>query len=717
MLRFDDFLLDNKQAKLLRQGKELAIDPKAFELLETFTNQPNVIISREYLLEHLWSGSLVTDNAINKLIANLRKVLEDDPKNPRYIQTISKRGYRFICEVTAHEELDSISKPTAYDKNKYKEHLNTAIIAIVTMIILVIGIFGVQTKSQSDDLNANQYTLELTRAQGAEESARIHPDKLHLYYLKQNTQNAVFQLWIKNIDTSKRQQVNIGDASISQIVAVVAEPNDETTSLLYLDKTSNQCAVYRALLTQEQGLEQASVINLGVNWSETTKLFNCSDKRIKDIDYHPSEKAIYYAAQPQNFWPNHIYKFDLETKTNSLITQDEPIGWGHHSIDISPDGSKLLIMSTNSDYKTQLHVLNLLNKKIVKGMKFDYVVKEAIWYHDSEQILYYAPPPANQIIRSDIAGINATSFTNVSENLSSQMTLFPDGKNIIFSTKKTNLSNRWLVAPEGAADIDNSIVHDTNPTLFHNSQRYLFVSKRSGQKQLYLGHYETNQAEIVTNFYSPVGLNYIAISSDDNTVLLNVGNDIYRIPSSDLNENKPLKSLKQEDLIFTSEYPIIWLDWLTKQDAAITIVKNGIPKLKVVNVLDKSVRQLDGPWSYGMSDSMDPEYIYLVEQQSNALYKTTSLSKSTDKDNNQQALINTQITLPNSFYHVKVDSNMLYYVNNESNREFLNAIPINNSGKSSKYLLNGFDSYDIKNASIMLSDIDSFEGDVHRTKH
>jgi DNA-binding winged helix-turn-helix (wHTH) protein len=713
MLRFDDFLLDNKQAKLLRQGQEIAIDPKAFELLEIFTYQPNVIISRDYLLEHLWSGSLVTDNAINKLIANVRKVLEDDPKNPRYIQTIPKRGYRFICEVTAHEALDAVSKNTPSDKNKPKSHLNTAIIAIFTIMILIGGIFWGQTKIQADDLNANQYTLELTRAQGVEGSARMHPDKLHLYYLKKNTQSAAFQLWIKNIDTSKRQQVNIGDASISQIVAVVAEPN----SLIYLDKTPNQCAVYRALLTQEQGLDQVSFINTGVKWSEITKLFDCSAKRIKDVDYHSSEKAIYYAAQPHNFWPNHIYKFDLETKTHSLIAQDEPVGWGHHSIDISPDGSKLLIMSTNSDDKTQLLVMNLLNKEIVKGIKFDYVVKEAIWYHDSEQILYYAPPPANQIIRSDITGSHATSFTNVSENLSSQMTLFPDGKNIIFSTKKANLNNRWLVAPEGATGIDNSIVHDTNPTLFHNSQRYLFVSKRSGRKQLYLGHYQTNQAEIVTNFDRPVGLNYIAISSDDNHVLLNVENEVYRIPASDLNETKPLKSLMQEDLIFTSEFPIIWLDWLTKQDAAITIVKNGIPELKVVNVLDKSVRQLDGQWSYGMSDSTEPEYIYLVEQQSNALYKTTSLSKSTDKDNNQQAMINTQITLPNSFYHVKVDSNMLYYVNNESNREFLNAIPINNIKKSSKYLLNGFDGYDIKNASIILSDIDSLEGDVHRTMH
>ena len=51
-------------------------------------------------MEHLWPGSIVTENSINKQIANLRKLFNDDSKNPKYIQTVPKLGYRFICSIS-----------------------------------------------------------------------------------------------------------------------------------------------------------------------------------------------------------------------------------------------------------------------------------------------------------------------------------------------------------------------------------------------------------------------------------------------------------------------------------------------------------------------------------------------------------------------------------------------------------------------------------------
>ena len=110
MIQFGEFTLDSKQERLLCEGKYIAIEPKLFELLLLFVNQPNTIISRQDILDNLWAGSLVTDNAINKLVANLRKLLADGAKNPRYIETVPKRGYRLICEVTLIESVDSTEK-------------------------------------------------------------------------------------------------------------------------------------------------------------------------------------------------------------------------------------------------------------------------------------------------------------------------------------------------------------------------------------------------------------------------------------------------------------------------------------------------------------------------------------------------------------------------------------------------------------------------------
>jgi DNA-binding winged helix-turn-helix (wHTH) protein/Tol biopolymer transport system component len=727
MMQFGDFTLDNKQARLLCQGKEIAIEPKLFELLLLFVNQPNTIISRQDILDNLWAGSLVTDNAINKLVANLRKVLADEPKNPAYIQTVPKRGYRLICEVTLLESLNSAEKGQAInvETGKANNSINKSIkssfqnnptsTTIVALLMLLCSLFLWQVLSDNDkNSNNNRYTMELTRSHGAEESARMHPDKSHLFYLKKDSKSTVYQLWIKNIHTEKIKQVDIGKVNISKIIAVVSGPDTETTNLFYLDKKQDHCAVYQAPITS---INQTSQADKTIQLQQAENLFDCSDKRIKDIDYHASKKIIYYTAQPQNFWPNQIYAFNLTTKKHSFVTQVEPVGWGHHNIDISPDGNKLLIMSTNSDYKTQLLVLNLTNNEIIKGVKFDYPVIEAIWHHDSEQVYYYASPPAHQIMKSDLNGNNATTVVSVSEYLSPQMSLFPDGKNLLFSTEQKNASNRWLVPPKQVSNFDNSTVDDINPVLFHHSSKYLFISKRSGRRQLYLKHYDAKQAEIVTNFSQSLWLDYIAVSADDQNVLLNVGNEVYFFPVQTLNGVSPLTALKQKHLIFTSEHPIISLDWLTKSGAAITTVNNGIPELIVVKLTDNKVQQLKGKWSYGLTDEQHPEYSYFIEQQSNTLYRTNSPTFSGDFSIKGDAFTKTQVILPNGFFHVKIDANVLYYGSDENDNVYLNAVPIKNIDKNDKYLLNDFYGYDVSNGKIMLSDLESLEGDVHRTMH
>ena len=740
-MQFGDFTLDDKQARLIFQDKEVAIEPKLFELLLLFVNQPNTIISRQNILDNLWAGSLVTDNAINKLVANLRKVLADEPKNPRYIQTVPKRGYRLICEVNLLEssnlaEKGQIIADGISDTNNRKNSLKINLPnkgyskAIIALLLLLCSLFLWQVFSNKDNNDKiNRYTMELTRAHGAEESARMHPDNNHLYYLKKklkknlkkDSENTSYQLWIKNIHTAKTKQVNIAENNISKIIAVVSGAvtgvSSDTTHLFYLDKKQDSCAVYQATLRQINQEKQLRKTNKTMQWQQAEKLFDCSDKRIKDIDYHISKNMIYYAAQPRNFWPNQIYAFNVATKKHSFITQVEPVGWGHHSIDISPDGNKLLIMSTKGDYKTQLLVLNLLNNEITEGFKFDYPVSEAIWHHDSEQVYYYAAPPAHQIIKSDLNGNNATTVVSVSEYLSPHMSLFPDGKNILFSTEQKNYSNRWLVPPKQISDIDNSTVDDINPALFHHSSQYLFISKRSGRRQLYLGRYDAKQAEIVTNFSQSHWLSYMTVSADDQSVLLNVDNEVYLLPISALNELSPLTTLKQEYLIFTSEYPIISLDWLTKNGVAITTVINGIPELRVVNLFNNKVQQLKGKWAYGLTDSQHPQFNYLIEQQSNILYRTNSLTFSDDSVSNQGEFTKTQVTLPTGFFHVKIDENTLYYGSDESDSIYLNAVPINNIEKGSQFILNEFYGYDVSNGKIMLSDLESLEGDVHRTMH
>lgn len=714
MKKFGDYVFDEQQIRLLRHGKEINAEPKVLELLSLFIKQPDNIISRQDILDAIWPNSLVTDNAINKLIANLRKLLGDEVKNPRYIQTVPKRGYRLIPEVVPYSESAMSASPKAEpsieQNNQVKaaapaEPINknsqTLMIFALLLLSLVIAIW--QMFSPKEQANKSYYSIPLTRAHGAEQSAHMHPNQVTLYYLKQQSGGAQSQLWKKDIKRGQTQQIDTGQYNIQQIIGLDVDNRQQTTQLLFLEQLNEQCGVYKATMN-DTAIEKT-----------VEKLFDCSNKRIKDMAYHAKRQIIYYAAQPKNLWPNQIYAYDLVSKKHQLVTQVEPQGWGHHSLDISPDGNKLLIMSTKSDHKTQLLSLNLNNNKIAEGMKFDYPVMEAIWHHDSEQVYYFGPAPTEKIIKSDFNGENATTIINVSENLASKMTLFPDGEHIVFSTEQKNWSNRWLSSGQQLANtIDNSRVNDILPALFHHQAKYFFVSARSGRQQIYLANESDQQAKVATQFNQTLSINHISLSHDDTKVLINVENKVYLLPVSRLSPASPMLKFKESELIYTSKSPIIATDWLGQNAIAITAVENGTPKLIAIDENSRKIIPMGNRWAYGLSDATEQNVIYLIEQESHLLYRATLAEQDFNLYEFAQ-LTNTTLRLPSLFFHAKIDNNVLYYGVPENNKTVLNVLSIRDNTQIERFELLDFLSYDVSNSKVMVSDIESLEGDVHRT--
>src|SRR5262245_11675709 len=96
-LRFDCFELDERQARLTHDGRPIALPPKAFAVLCALGRQPGQLVTKDALLDAVWGHQYVSDSVLKTTISELRAALEDDAKQPRYIETASRRGYRFIA--------------------------------------------------------------------------------------------------------------------------------------------------------------------------------------------------------------------------------------------------------------------------------------------------------------------------------------------------------------------------------------------------------------------------------------------------------------------------------------------------------------------------------------------------------------------------------------------------------------------------------------------
>src|SRR4029077_19711640 len=97
--RFGEVEVDVQGFRLLKGGRQVPVEPKALNLLIFLVENPHRLVERQKLIDAVWGDAFVTDHVLNRAVGLLRKLLDDDPKQPRYIETVPTLGYRFIADV------------------------------------------------------------------------------------------------------------------------------------------------------------------------------------------------------------------------------------------------------------------------------------------------------------------------------------------------------------------------------------------------------------------------------------------------------------------------------------------------------------------------------------------------------------------------------------------------------------------------------------------
>lgn len=98
-LVFEPFRLDVTNERLLRDGKNIRLTPKAYSLLQYLAGHSDQLITKEVLLKTLWPDVSVTDAVLTVCIGEIRKALGDKPNKPKFVETVHRRGFRFLSPV------------------------------------------------------------------------------------------------------------------------------------------------------------------------------------------------------------------------------------------------------------------------------------------------------------------------------------------------------------------------------------------------------------------------------------------------------------------------------------------------------------------------------------------------------------------------------------------------------------------------------------------
>lgn len=102
--QFADFTFEAEGPRLLKHGQPVPLEPKALETLRVFLEQPGEVLDKGTLMARIWPDVAVEETGLARNISLVRKALEDDASAPRYLETVPRKGYRFLADVIRIEE-------------------------------------------------------------------------------------------------------------------------------------------------------------------------------------------------------------------------------------------------------------------------------------------------------------------------------------------------------------------------------------------------------------------------------------------------------------------------------------------------------------------------------------------------------------------------------------------------------------------------------------
>lgn len=108
-----DAEVDFERNRLRRGDAEVEIEPRVADVLRYLAQRPGQVVGREELIEAVWKTANISDDVLSRCAALIRKLFEDNAREPRVLETITKRGYRLIADVRPLDEAAGWSAPPA----------------------------------------------------------------------------------------------------------------------------------------------------------------------------------------------------------------------------------------------------------------------------------------------------------------------------------------------------------------------------------------------------------------------------------------------------------------------------------------------------------------------------------------------------------------------------------------------------------------------------
>src|SRR4051812_5748792 len=215
VFEFEGFRLDLGRMGVWKDDERVLLEPKALDVLCHLVSNRDRLVSKDELLDSVWKDTFVTPNALTRAIAQLRRVLGDDVEHPKLIETVARRGYRFVAAVTtpvngvAAEPPAVPVAPPAVAVRRFGR--SPATIAKIGVLLAALFLGWRFTPSRTSHRPAALDIAPLT-SYGDVVDAIISPDAKYVAFVRSSQSRQ--SLWIRQLHGTNPIQL-VGPAAVS----------------------------------------------------------------------------------------------------------------------------------------------------------------------------------------------------------------------------------------------------------------------------------------------------------------------------------------------------------------------------------------------------------------------------------------------------------------------------------------------------------------------
>ncbi|MEM9305034.1 MAG: winged helix-turn-helix domain-containing protein, partial [Pseudomonadota bacterium] len=465
--RLGEWTVDPGQRLLTSPERQLSLEPRIMQVLIVLHGSAGRVVSRQALMDTVWADTVVNDEALSRAISELRKALGDDPRRPRYVQTIPKSGYRLIPVTAARP-------PTTLTG----QILGTAgVLAFLAAMILVAGRFVPDRGGapQAVPMAANS----LTRFPGREiDPAVDHAGERVAFAWNGPEDGEEYDLYVRRIGSADSPQRLTRTAGFEGHASW--SPDGE--SVAFVRAEGDSVALWQ--VTVATGTER--------------KLFDLSGWSY-GLDWFPDGRSLVVSQGAASGHSKRLLRLSLDAATSEALTRPDQRLSGDFKPAVSPDGTRVAFVRGDQLGNQDVYVVPVAGGPARAVARVGMRVRGVDWAPDSRHVIY----------ASDIGGGFGLWIVDVNRGERRWLPVPGDGLlnpvvagngRLVYEAVsfERNLWSYQVASGEARRLPLNSTRQESDPALSPDGKQLAFVSTRDGGRALWIGDPVTGEARRLT---------------------------------------------------------------------------------------------------------------------------------------------------------------------------------------------------------------------------